>query len=108
MGVANPDVPMHVPQYAAPTAGQTVTVAPDTTMLVVNPAGLLATLTINMPSVPVRGNGHAITIASTQIVTTLTLGAGAGNSVAAGAIAALAVGGFATYVYRSAVWYRCG
>lgn len=106
--ISNPPSRAEVVQYVTPTTGQTVTVNADTGVLVINPAGTLATLTINMPAgVPARGDGHIITIATSQILTAVTMGAGAGNT-AIGAITTLALAGFAAYCYRQTVWYRCG
>lgn len=102
----NPANQADVVQYAVPTAGQTVAVNPQTTMLVLEPAGLLATLTINMPDgIPARGDGHRVNVMSTQVVTAVTHGAGAGNTMLGGLTTVAAVG-FATYCYRASKWYR--
>lgn len=104
----NPSSRAESVQYAQPTAGQTVTVDPSTTMLIVDPAGLLATLTINFAAgAPAAGAGGRMTVMSTQAVTALTHGAGAGNSLA-GALTTLAAIGFASFCYRGSTWYRCG
>lgn len=93
-----------VVQYSAPATGATVAISVPNTSLVVEPAGLLAALTINMPPTP--ADGDDVRISSTQAVTALTLGGG----TIVGAITALAVGSFAQYVYRAAntSWYRIG
>ncbi len=81
-------------QYAVPSAGQTVEIVPSTDIMLIEPAGLLATLTVNMPAgVP---NGKRIAISSTQVVTTL-------NGISA---FAAAVG--VEYVFRAAnsTWYK--
>lgn len=91
-------------QYAAPTVGQTVEIAASTDVLIIEPAGTLATLTINLPAgVP---PSKRITVASTQIVTALTFG-GNGNTILNG-ITAMAVGGASEYIFRAAnnSWYR--
>ena len=58
-------------QYAAPAAGNTVTASDSTEILSLNPAGTLATLTINPPGQP--RDGQPFTISSSQIVTALTI-----------------------------------
>ncbi len=89
-------------QYAVPTAGQTVAVSPTTDILVIEPAGLLATLTVNLPGGV--SDGKRIGITCTQVVTTLTFG---GGTIING-IAAFAAGIGVEYVYRgsNAQWYR--
>ena len=102
----NPTSRADIVQYSVPTAGQTVTVNPETTLLILEPAGLLATLTVNMAAgAPANGDGHRLNIMSTQVVTTLTHGAGAGNTLV-GALTTIAAVGFATYCYRATKWYR--
>jgi hypothetical protein len=59
-----------VPQYATPTAGQTVT-SNGSSLLILNPAATLATLTVVFPSAP--KNGQYLTLFSTHIVTALTV-----------------------------------
>lgn len=98
--------PIVVVQYATPATLATVTVAAGTTMMIIEPAGTIAALTLNLPAVPTNGLGTVITVLSTQIVSTLTLGAGASTII--GGLAAFAASGFASYVYRSGFWYRCG
>lgn len=92
-------------QYAAPTTGQTVTIAnvEADVRVVINPAGTLLALTVAMPSAPV--NGQKVEICSTQIVTTLTMTTG---GTILGALTAFAVNGFGTWVYYSAntTWYK--
>jgi hypothetical protein len=92
-------------QTVAPTTGATVAVTSGRNIiLIVNPAGTIATLTINMASTPT--DGDQVTVASTQIVTALTMG----NGTFVGALTRLAVAGFATYIYHSSIgkWLRIG
>lgn len=99
-----PYSPSNVVQYAAPTVGQTVAIDGLTDVMLIEPAGLLASLTVNMPTnIP---NGKRITIASTQVVTTLTLG-GAGNTIL-NAITAFAAAVPVEYTFRAAnsSWYK--
>lgn len=98
---------IEIPQYVQPPSGDTINIDASTTILVVEPSVTLATLIVNLPAVPARGNGHKITVLTSQIVTALTLGAGAGNTLLQ-AITTLAANGFFTFVYRANKWYRCG
>ena len=91
--------------YQAPTMGFSYTFAAGTTLLIMNPAGTLATGTITMPSSPV--DGMTVRFSSSQIITTLTVSPNTGQSIV-GAITTLALGGSAQYMYRLAntTWYR--
>lgn len=92
-------------QYTTPSAGNTVNVNNSGHIrLILNPATTLATLTVTLPSG--ASDGDVVEICSSQIITTLTLNGG----TIVGAIAALAVGGFATYVYSATAdsWFRNG
>jgi hypothetical protein len=66
----------------APLTGATLTVDAQTRQLIVNPAGTIAALTVNLPaaSATTPYNGQRIGLCSTQIVTALTLGGGTGNT----------------------------
>lgn len=65
----------------APLTGATLTLTPQHRQLIVNPAGTIAALTVNMPAASATMvNGQRIGICGTQIVTALTLGAGTGNT----------------------------
>lgn len=90
-------------QYEAPAAGATVNANAGTEVLFLNPAGTLATLTVALPPSPVEGQDF--TLATSQVITTLTL---TGSIV--GTLTTLALGGFARFVYSSAAakWFRCG
>lgn len=94
-----------VKQYATPATAGTVTVAANgNTVLFLNPAGTIATLTVNLPSTP--SDLDRVTLGTSQIVTSLTLG----NGTIIGAITTLALGAFATYIYSSdtSSWFRMG
>jgi len=90
--------------YQVLTTGFTYTFAAGTTVLVINPAGTLATGTITMPASPV--DGMTITFSSTQIITALTLNGNTGQTVVS-KVTTLAANQSATYVYRlaSTSWY---
>ena len=91
--------------YQAPTTGFSYTFAAGTQVLVINPAGTLATGTITMPASP--ADGMTIRFSSSQIITALTVSANTGQSIVS-AVTTLAAGGGAAYIYRLAdtTWYR--
>ncbi len=60
------------PGYFEPTTGATITTVTGDN--IINPAGTLATLTVNLPSSPV--NGQKVHYTFTQIITALTFGNG--------------------------------
>lgn len=93
-----------VVQYSVPTTGQTVVMASNIGRLVLNPAGLLATLTLTVPPLPT--NGQKVSISSTQAITAITINGG----TIVGTITTLAIGGFADFVFSSdtASWLRAG
>ena len=91
-------------QYETPTSGATVTISDNASIIIIEPAGLLITLTINMPSAP--RDGQLIKLLITQTITTLTMN-GNGNTLLgsiAGSIPALTRG---SWYYREAstTWY---
>ncbi len=98
--------------------GETVTVAETTRQLILTPAGTIAALTVNLPAASaIMVNGQRIGICGTQIVTTLTMGAGTGNTFGTTAPTAMLVpvvtGGASCfefiYIKTSAavgVWHR--
>ena len=83
--------------YQAPTTGFSYTFASGTQMLVMNPAGTLATGTITMPAAPV--DGMTITFSSSQQITALTM-AGNGATINS-AVTFLPAKAAAAYVYRA-------
>ena len=92
-------------EYATPTTGFNVTPQNTTNSLVLEPAGTLATGTVTMPAAP--GNNQVLTVASTAIITALTIAPNAGQAVK-GLLTTIAANGFASWVYRAAnsTWYR--
>jgi hypothetical protein len=90
--------------YQVSTTGFSYTFAAGTTVLVMNPAGTLATGTITMPAAP--ADGMTITFSSTQTITALTVNANTGQSIvsAATTLPARQAGG---YIYRlsNTTWY---
>ena len=68
--------------YQTPTTGFSYTFAAGVNVLVMNPAGTLATGTITMPAAPV--DGMTITVESTQQITALTVQGNTGQSLVNG------------------------
>lgn len=92
-------------QYAAPATGATVTVNPGTNFLVLEPAGTIATLTVNLPA---GADGQVLAISSTQIITAVTLAASGAETIAGTITTLAAANSFCRYIFRSTKWYRCG
>lgn len=90
--------------FQAPTTGFTITIADGIKSLVLDPAGTLATGTINLPANPV--DGQEMEISCSQIITALTVAA-AGKTLKSPPTA-LALGGGFGYRYRASntSWYR--
>ena len=90
--------------YQVLTTAFTYTFAAGTTVLVINPAGTLATGTVTMPAAP--ADGMTISFSSTQIITALTVAGNTGQSIV-GNPTTMNAGGGATFVYRLAntTWY---
>jgi hypothetical protein len=91
--------------YQVLTTGFTYTFAAGTQVLVMNPAGTLATGTITMPAAP--SDGMTVRFSTSQIITALTVSANTGQSIVS-AVTTLAAGGGAAYIYRltNTTWYR--
>lgn len=90
--------------YQVLTTGFTYTFAAGTQVLVINPAGTLATGTITMPASP--ADGMTITVESTQQVTAVTVSANTGQSIV-GAAVQLIPNQPLSWVYRltNTTWY---
>lgn len=73
--------------YAGATLVTGSTINMQTGVLVLNPTGTLATMTVNLPLNPVDGAVAEIT--STQILTSLTVNANTGDSIVNGVLAAV-------------------
>ena len=66
---------------SVPVTTDTLTITSQERQRIVNPAGTIAALTINLPAASASmTNGQRIGICGSQIVTTLTMGAGTGNT----------------------------
>lgn len=102
----------------APLTGATLTLDAQTRQLIVNPAGTIAALTVNLPAASATMvNGQRIGICGTQIVTALTLGGGTGNTFSPAVQTAMLVpvttgaASCTEYVYSktsatAGVWFR--
>jgi hypothetical protein len=92
--------------YATPTTGATVTVADTSDTAIIDPAGGLSTLTVNLPTCSALYDGKFAQFSSSQVVTTLTVGATAGT--VGNAPTSLTAGGGARFMCRGAntTWYR--
>jgi len=76
-------------------------------LLVLNPAGVLATGTVILPVAPL--DGDQVRISTTQTITALTL-TPSGTQTIANAVTTLAGNGFVAYLYSTAQnkWFRVG
>lgn len=99
-------------QYSAPLTGASITVAPGTRQVIVEPAGTIAALTLVMPAASGLTEGQRFGFCSTQVITALTITDGAGATVqnkatAASVPSATAAGCYQwVYVASQAKWYR--
>lgn len=92
--------------YQAPTTGFSYTFAAGTQVLVMNPAGTLATGTITMPSSP--ADGMTITFSSTEQITALTLSGNTGQTIGGTQVTLLPANSAVQFIYRlsTTTWYR--
>lgn len=90
--------------YNAPVTGFSITMEDDEPVLILEPAGTLATGTIILPETPV--DGMIVRVGSTKIITALTVTPNTGQSVVA-APSAMTAGGSFALLYRSSntTWY---
>lgn len=92
--------------YASPLTGTTITTVAGTSKLVLTPAATIAALTVALPPAVGNVDGATFTIGSSQVVTALTVTAGAGNTLISSP-AAMTANGSVTFVYRASnsSWY---
>lgn len=90
--------------FQTPTTGFSYTFAAGVNVLVMNPAGTLATGTITMPASP--ADGMTISFSSTQTITALTVNANTGQSIVRKPTS-FGAGSAMTFVYRlsNTTWY---
>jgi len=91
-------------QYVVPTTGSTVVCANSTTLLLLNPASVLATLTVTLPPNPV--DGQRFVMAAGALITLLTINGG----TVKGLITTLSLNGYARFAYSvdANAWFRTG
>lgn len=93
--------------YAAPATGFTLSIGNSFEGILLNPAGPLASGTLNMPTSP--QNGRVVKISSSQPITALTLGLSAGQLFAASAaITTMVANQSIAYIWRAPLktWFR--
>lgn len=92
-------------QEVIPLTTNTVTISPSTTILIINPAGTLAALTLSMPTGSY--DGQYLRITSRQILSVVTM---SGATIVGTLTTIAAAGGFATFRYNlaDALWDRVG
>ncbi len=90
--------------YETPLTGSTVTLLPNSSIVIIDPASTLAALTVNMPAVP--KDGQIIKIGITQNITSLTH-SGNGNTLVEGFSSSTNSPVTGTWYYRAAdtTWY---
>ncbi len=95
-------------QLVVPTTGNTVSANGPTQLLLLQPAGTLATLTVVMPSAPV--DGQRFKVYSSQTLTALTVNPATGQTINGTAITTLSAGTSFVYIYNgsNSTWYREG
>jgi len=98
-------IPQIVYTESAPTAGFSITIPNSIGAYIIKPAGTLATGTFIMPSTPY--DGQILRVSSSQIVTTLTVNANAGQTIFGAPTTISSTVPFG-YIYRLAdtSWYR--
>lgn len=99
------------PPYSrqVPLTGFTITIGNAVNVLILDPAGTLAAGTVTMPAAPT--DAQEVTVASSQIITALTVQANAGQTIDGGLSAVtFAANAFAKWKYAASVttWYRIG
>jgi hypothetical protein len=91
-----------------PLTGATVTFAATQNLAIIVPAGTIAALTLTLPACAAGNDGEERGYLSSQIITTLTVGASAGTVVGATASAAVGSGHKYHCVGADTVWYQMG
>lgn len=100
-------------QYSVPLTGTTITVAAGTRHVIIEPAGTLAALTLQLPAATSLTEGQKLGYCTTQIITSQTVTAGSGTTVMNAPTAMLvpvATGAASCvewiYVASTTKWYR--
>lgn len=89
-----------------PLTTGTVTFAATQTLALIVPAGTIAALTLTLPACAPANDGDERAYVSSQIITTLTVGASAGSVVGATASAAVGIGHKFHCYGADTVWYQ--
>lgn len=91
--------------FQVPATGFTIAMGPLDQVLMLKPAGVLATGTVVLPSAPY--NGQSVTVSTTNTVTALTLSPSGSETVKNAPTTLVAGAGF-RYFYNSSdtTWYR--
>ena len=99
------DTAIQTTQYVVPTTGNTIQ-SNNTRVLIENPAGTLAALTIDFPASPV--NREVFRIIITQIITTLTLTTASPGTTINGTIVTSSTNSCGSWIYLSSVttWFK--
>lgn len=87
------------------TAAGSETISDTVSVLLLDPAGTIASYTVTMPASPL--DGHVVNISTTETITTFTLSPNAGQSIE-NAPTTLTAGSSVRYIYHLATttWYR--
>jgi uncharacterized membrane protein len=93
--------PNGYPIIRAPTTGQTISLPKGTEDVYLNPAGTLAALTVNLPPRPLPG--VTVSLASSQLITTLTVHSSSGGAVT-GAPTTLAINTNVYFTWINNAW----
>lgn len=99
--------PIMITVYTTPATGATISLSQQRRQVVlINPAGTIATLTVNLPGTP--NDGDIVTIGTSQTVTLLTIN-GAGNAIVS-SLTTLLSGGSGRWIWNAsaAKWFRIG
>lgn len=92
--------------YQTPSTGATITIANTSRTLVIDPAGTLAALTVQMPAAPI--DGQLVEFSTSQILTALTVSPNGGQTMGNGLPTSATAGQGFGFIYRLALtkWFR--
>jgi hypothetical protein len=92
--------------YQTPLTGATIVVANTSRTLVIDPAGTLAALTVQLPAAPI--DGQLVEFSTSQVLTSLTVSPNGGQTMGNGLPTSAAAGQGFGFIYRLALtkWFR--
>ena len=95
-------------QYTQPASGGSITVNNGVELLIIDPAGALATLTVTMPAAPL--DGQRVALQSSQTITALTQSPNTGQTIKGAATTLAANAPAQSWIFRAAnsTWYSGG